>query len=168
MKKIFTLILSLSMAMMALPLFAQQTKSEKEKHEMRREMEEYKVKYLAQEMELKGETKEKFEELYKERTKALGAIFKARHQAEKKLKGMTNPSDADYEEYRRIQNETKEKEAEITKEYDAKFNSLLSSKEFFRMQEAEGKFREKMKELKAARKGEKGARPKGANAGGKK
>ncbi len=118
-----------------------------------KELREYKIKYLAQEMELTDEQKPKFVELYNKMSDERKANFDKLKAAERKLKG--NPSEAEYKTQTDIISNCKLRDAQIVKEYDAKFEKFLSAKQLYKMKEAEETFRKRMREMHQKRKHDK-------------
>lgn len=118
----------------------------KDNASMRKEIMEFKIKFLAQEMELKEDQQKKFSEIYRQMSREKFAVFKEMRDLKKKLSDKA--TDAEYEAYSKGLNAAKEKEAEIDKKYDAKFSEFLSQRQIYKMKEAEEIFREKMREMK--------------------
>lgn len=114
---------------------------------MRREVHEFKLKFLAQEMGLKEDQQKKFFELYNQMTEEKVKVFRETKALEKKLSDSANASDAEYEEVSAAITAAKEKDAEIDRRYDEKFSKFLSPKQIFKMKAAEEKFRKKMHEM---------------------
>lgn len=144
MKKI-TLLLLLLFAVLT-PAFAQGGKG-KDREAMRREIHEYKLKFLAQEMDLKEDQQKKFFDLYNQMTAERVKVFKETKALEKKLSESADASEAEYEAVSSAITEAKEKDAEIEKRYDRQFAQFLTSKQIFKMKAAEEKFRNKMHEM---------------------
>lgn len=143
MRKIY-LILILS-AMCILPAFSQKHgKSDREA--MRKEVMDFKLKFLAQEMELKKDQQKKFFELYTQMSEEKHGIFKETRAMEKRLE-KNGGTDAEYEAMTRSLTKAKEKDAEIDKKYDDKFSEFLSPKQIFKMKSAEDKFRKKIQQM---------------------
>lgn len=138
-KYLFFLLLGL---FVCLPMMAQEKRGISP--EKRKEFREYKMKFLAQEMGLKDDTRKKFFELYNELSDERVDIRFEIHDINKKIKENI-ATDADYATLNRL----KEQEAAITKKYDAKFASFLTSKEIFKMKQAEEVFRKKLHEMSA-------------------
>lgn len=139
MKRIYLLFF---MAFMVLvPAFAQ-SRPGGSKDEKRRELREYKMKYLAQEMDLSGDVQKQFFEVYDQLSDERGAVRREIRMLNRKIKE-NNATDADYESL----NKAKDKFAEIDKRYDSKFSTFLSGKQIYKMKEAEAVFMKKMREL---------------------
>lgn len=149
MKKYILVITALLCSVFALSAQGRQ----KPDKEMFKEIQEYKMKYLAQEMELKEDQKEKFIELYQQMSDERHSNFQQMRRLEKSLK-----DDASEEEYKKATEgiaDLKVKDAQIEKEYDAKFAKFLTQKQIYKMKEAEEKFRKKMHEMRQKRCGKK-------------
>lgn len=118
-----------------------------------KELREYKIKYLAQEMELRDDQKAKFIEVYDKMSDEKRKNFESMKAMERKLR-----KDASEEEYRELSNkisDCKLRDAQIEKEYDAKFAEFLTPKQIYKMKEAEEKFHKKMMEMHHKRRHEK-------------
>lgn len=158
MRKTILLLAALVALLLPFAASAQEKGDKKNRDEMRREMEDFKMRFLAQEMELKGDIVGKFQGVFKEQSEEMHRLFQAKRQAEKKLKAIDKPTDKDYEDYQKAISSIKEREAEMEARFDKKYAEFLSAKQIYKMHEAEGKFREKMHQLRA-RKGHKGRGP---------
>lgn len=119
--------------------------------EMRKEVQEFKMKYLAQEMDLKSDQQKKFIEVYSKMNEEKSKVVKETRALEKKLAANPDASDEEYEKVSKAITEAKEKDAEISKKYDKEFSSFLSSKQIFKMKSAEEQFRKKMHEMRHKR-----------------
>ena len=147
MRKIYILLLAL---IFALPAFSQKSQSREKREDMRREMHEFKMKFIAQEIELQESQQKRFFEVYDRMWAEHGKLFKATRGIEKRLRE-GNPSEQEYTEACRAMTEAKEKDAEIEKKYDAIFSEFLTSKQVYKMKDAEEKFRNKMHEMRHKR-----------------
>ena len=127
--------------------FAQKKESAKSREEMRKELREFKIKFMAQEMDLNDEQKQQFAEVYGKMSDERIQLFEQTRALERKLKKETSPSEEDYAKVSKAITEAKEKDAEIEKRYDAQFSKFLTSKQIFKMKGAEEKFRQKMSEM---------------------
>lgn len=130
------------------PATAQTKLKASDRHAMRREMHEFKLKYLAQEMDLRDNQKKEFVEVYNQMSSERRAVMKETRELEKKLADAKDASDADYEAVTKALTTAKEKDAAIEKKYDEKFATFLTAKQIFRMKAAEEQFRAKMHEMK--------------------
>lgn len=150
MKKIIYMLIMTLLACI-LPGYAQD-KPKKSRAEMHKEMVEFKTKYIAQEMELTDEQKEKFAPLYEQMDRERWQLFRETRALEKKLKNDKTATDADYEAAVKAVNEAKEKGAEIEKNYNEKFKKFLSAKQLYKMKEAEDAFNQRMMKMRMERK----------------
>lgn len=124
------------------------------KHDkMFEEVQDFKMKYLAQEMQLKEDQKEQFFKLYDEMCRKRFEVMKPAWTLEKNLKKKSSPSEEEYQEAAEAMSNAKEKSAAIEKEYGEKFAKFLSQKQIFKMKEAEEEFRKKMQEMRQNKKG---------------
>ena len=111
------------------------------------EINNFKIDFLVKEMELTGETRQKFEKLYRERNKELHQYFSRSFQIERKLKGDKNLTEDDYAEAIKTMNESRAKCMEIEKNFDKKFEKFLTKKQLYKMREGERKFHETMRKM---------------------
>lgn len=151
MRRILMIFLVALMAM-SVPAMAQNARKGKPTEKMWKEMQEFKLKFLAQEMELKDDQQKKFVELYSQMSSEKRQLFNETRKLEKKLQDDKNASDSEYAAVSKALTEAKEKDAEIEKRYDDKFQTFLSAKQIFKMKAAEEKFRMKMHELRHKKK----------------
>lgn len=149
MKKIVYMLIMTLLACI-LPGYAQD-KPKKSRAEMHKEMVEFKTKYIAQEMELTDEQKEKFAPLYEQMDRERWQLFRETRALEKKLKNDKTATDADYEAAVKAVNEAKEKGAEIEKNYNERFKKFLSAKQLYKMKEAEDAFNQRMMKMRMER-----------------
>lgn len=114
--------------------------------EQRKEYREFKMKYLAQEMGIKEDVRQKFYETYNQLSDERRVIRHQIRDIDKKIK----ENSATEEDYTKLNN-LRDQEAEIDKKYDSRFATFLSGKEIFKMKEAEKTFRNKLQEMKSKR-----------------
>lgn len=119
---------------------------------MWREVVEFKVKYLAQEIDLQEADQQKFADLYTKMEVARHKVFSEAREAKRCLKKEKNASEKDYAEAAECLAECKVKDAKIAQEYDKKFATFLSQKQIYKMHEAEKAFKQKMREMRGKRK----------------
>lgn len=152
-----TMLLMALLVCVAIPVAAQHKCKDKEA--MRREVREFKMKFLAQEMDLKEDQQKQFFEVYTQMSEEKTRTVSEARRLEKKLAASKDASEAEYEAVSKAITEAKEKDAEIEKRYDGKFAQFLTPKQIFRMKAAEEKFRDKIHEMRhkkrAARKADK-------------
>lgn len=126
--------------------FAQKNK-DKSREEMRKELREFKIKFMAQEMDLKEDQQKQFIEVYGKMSDERMQLFEKTKRLEHKIKKEGDASEEEYAKVSKALTEAKEKDTEIEKRYDAEFSKFLSSKQIFLMKSAEEKFRQKMSEM---------------------
>lgn len=123
-----------------------------DRNNMRRELREYKLKYLAQEMELTAAQQPKFFDLYEKMMKEKHAAYSETMALKRKLKNEKNARDADYEALTTAMRKAKVKDQEIEKRYEKQFSTFLSAKQIYKWKEAEEKFRQRMQEMRSQKK----------------
>ena len=141
MKQIYAILL-----MMLLPLAASAQRNGNREN-VEKELHEYKLKYLAQEMELRADQQSRFFEVYNRMTKKKRKVFRTAVEMERKVKNDKNASAADYQRATDAMSEAKIKEGQIDQRYEDEFNKFLTPKQIYQMKEAEKKFRQKMSQL---------------------
>ena len=141
-----------------------QERGGKSREEMRKEIEEFKIKFLAQEIELKDDQKAEFVDLYSKMSAERMKAFSKAMQLERKLRKSKDATEEEYAAASKAMNEARDKEAEITKKYSEKFSTFLTNKQLYKLKTAEEKFRRKMEEMRANGKAK---RPHGTSDGGK-
>lgn len=133
--------------------YAQKQRDPNKRETMRRELEEFKIKFIAQEIELKEDQKKQFFEVYNRMNDERIKIFEQTRALERKVRKDANATDADYEALSKAITEAKEKDAEIEKKYDAVFSTFLTSRQIFKIKSSEEKFRRKIHEMWHKKKG---------------
>ena len=129
-------------------VFSQIHHEDGKRDKMFREVREWKMRYLAQEMSLNEEQKDKFFELYDEMSKKKDECFKEVRNLERKMKKEgDNCPEEDYQKLTEARNKANLENAEIEAAYDEKFAEFLSSKQIYEMKEGEKKFREKLDQM---------------------
>lgn len=111
------------------------------------ELQQFKIDFLTKEMQLSEKEKAEFVPLYKEyveqRRKAGAEAWKF----DSELKQKKDASEADYKKLTELQQKAREKDNEITKQFNARLESFLTAKQIYLMHQGEGEFFEKMKEM---------------------
>lgn len=133
-------------------VYAQDKNKGKSKAEMVREFKEFKMKFLAQEIDLKEDQQKQFFEVYGQMMQERRKIFEQTHKLERKVKKDKNASEEDYAALSNAMTEAKARDAEIEKTYDAKFATFLTNKQIFKLKSAEEKFRKKVQEMRKKKK----------------
>lgn len=115
---------------------------------MRKEYREYKMKVIAQELELKGEVRNRFFEVYNEMSDERGPLMHELGTLRRKIKNGENITDEEYKAINKAMAEGKEKDARIEQKYDEKFATFLSPKQIYQMKGIEERIRKKALEMK--------------------
>lgn len=139
------LILIIAALALALPSFAQKNHDKKDHSTKRKEMLEFKLKYLADEIDLKEDQKKQFNELYTQMEAERRAVFKRIKQAEKSISDKKDATEADYEKATIEINNARAEISRIDAKYDAKFAKFLTKKQLYKLKEAENKYIEKVR-----------------------
>lgn len=151
-------ILLLLVCIFALPLTALADGNKggnKDPKQMWKELQEFKLKFLAQEMDLDDNLKEPFFNLYNQMSEEKWKVFRKIREQEKALKKKENPTDEDYVALNKAMTSAKEQDAAIDKKYDEKFAKILSAKQIVKMKNAEEKFRRQMEKMRPSKQKEK-------------
>lgn len=119
----------------------------KDREQMMRELQEFKLKFLAQEMDLKEEQQPKFFELYNEMCVKRRDCMRDAMRLERKVRKSSDATEKDYQAAAEAMNKAKAEDVAIEKEYDDKFAQFLSPKQIYKMKAAEQEFRQKMSEM---------------------
>lgn len=129
-------------------VFAASADNDKEKRiQMFKEIQEFKMKYLAKEMGLDDAQKQKFFELYDEMTAKKQECMKNARKLERQLKKLEKPTEADYQAATQAMTKARAEDAAIEKAYAEKFSTFLTQKQIFKMKEGEESFRKKLEEM---------------------
>lgn len=148
--KRFALLLMMIIALSSVS-FAQKKNNEGKNVEYK----EYRMKVLAQEMDLKEDQRKKFFELYEQMWAEKIKLFKDTKALEKKLKDSSEVTDEEYKKASDAITNAKEKIAEIEKRYDEKFSQFLSQKQIYKMKSVEDKLNQRSREIHNQRKAKK-------------
>lgn len=152
MKRVYLLLLVL---IAGLNVMSAGSKTDKEKADMRKEIRDFKIKFLAQEIELRDDQRARFAEVYGSLMAEEGAIWDEVCNAKQRLKNQKNLTDAEYEQVNAALVDGKSKGAALEKKYDAIFAKFLTPKQRYKMKDAEAKFRRKMEQMCSDKKGKK-------------
>jgi len=128
-----------------------QNKGGNNRQQMMKELWDFKLKFLAQEMELQDDQQDRFFQLYTEMSKKRRDCMREAWRLEKKLKKSEQATESDYEAAADAMNKAKTEDAAIEKNYDEKFAQFLSQKQIYKMKAAENEFRKKMQEMRHKR-----------------
>lgn len=121
------------------------------REKMFREVQEFKMKYLAQEMDLSEVQKKKFFEVYEEMDKDRRECYQEAMEADRKLKKNKDATEADYQKVTEAFNKANTEWAVQEKDYNAKLSEFLSQKQIYKMKEAENSFKAKLDEMRHSR-----------------
>lgn len=146
------LIFIVTMLLAGFGLAFSQDEDPAKREKMFREFQEFKMNYLAREMDLSEAQKKKFIEVYEDMTKSRLECFKEAKEKERKLKRDTNASEEEYKEASEALAKANAKWSDEEKAYNEKFSEFLTQKQIFKMREAENNFKSKMQEMKHSRK----------------
>ncbi len=137
MKKLI-FIAMLMMAAAAIPQAYAQGKTSRQ--QWMSEMRQYKRSYLAKELDLSKEQQNKFFPLYEAMEDECAQLDEDTRQMERRIADAADATDLEYEKAADAMYDTKVKQAEIEKEYAAKFKEVLSAKQYFNLKDADRKF----------------------------
>lgn len=142
-------IILLAIAVLSLPCIAQKKDgAKKDKAEWRKELQDFKYKYLAQEMELKEDQQTKFFELYSKMESELNTAKKDCNATCKAVKKAGDTAtDAQYEKAVDAMINEDIIEGQIKKRYYEEFKKFLTPKQLYQLKESERKFYKKLKEM---------------------
>lgn len=119
----------------------------KNKPEMKKEIQDFKLRFVAQEIGLRDDQRAAFTEAYSRQMAEEDALFRQVGEANRRLKEIPNPTDADYERVNAVLVETKAKSAALEKKYDEIYAKFLTPQQRFKLKDAEMQFRRKMEEM---------------------
>lgn len=139
---------------MAFPSTAQENRKDHRK-EMRAELREFKLKFLAQEIDLKADKQPRFFKLYTELEEERDNAFREAVKLRRQLKRNKAATEEDYQRASEAMRQAQEKATEIDARYDKAFGKFLTQKQIYDMKQAEAKFIQKMKEMKQRNKDKK-------------
>ena len=115
---------------------------------MWKEIQDFKLEFMSQEMELDKEQQKKFYELYNEMWEKKKVIFNEIKTTENNLENRKEVGEKDYEEASAKIESLRHKDYTLTKEYDKKFEKFLTKRQMYKMRIAEDKFRRRMQQMK--------------------
>ena len=151
MKKLF-LIITLVISGLGLAVAQEDEAAKREK--MFKEVQEFKMKYLAQEMDLSEVQKKKFYELYEEMSRSKKECYASAVKMDRTLKHEKDASDEDYRKVTEAFNKANSEWTELETQYNDKFAEFLSQKQIYKMKEAEKNYRDRVEQMKHSRKKE--------------
>lgn len=142
MKRYFTLVVLLMVC--AVCVMAQRPGRPDPK--MWKEIQDYKINFLSQEMDLQKDQEKKFKDLYTEMEGKKRAIFDEIRSIQESL-DKKDASEKEYEAATKKLDALHAKDAALNKEYDKKFKSFLSARQIYKMKAGEDKFRQRMQQM---------------------
>lgn len=148
--RVKTLILMLAVLLLAAPAYADKKKKACGEN-WRKEMRDFKLRFLAQEMELKPDQQKQFVTLYTQMSDEKEAVMRQTRTIVERVNKLENPTDADYTAASEALIRAHEQDLAIEKKYEEKFKTFLSPKQIFSLKEAERKFRDKLREMRRSR-----------------
>ncbi len=104
------------------------------------EMRQFKRTYLAKELDLTKEQQNKFFPVYEAMEDECARLDDDMKTMERRVSQAPDASDLEYEKAADAMYETKVRQAEIEKEYSAKFKEILSAKQYFRLKDVDRQF----------------------------
>lgn len=122
---------------------------------MMKEMIDFKMKFIAQEIGLKENQLQKFYDVYARQEAERHKCFTAVRKADKKVRDEKNCTESDFETCNKANLDFKCRDAAIEKQYYAEYSKFMTQKQISKMRKAEFKFRDKMQKMKKKRKNEK-------------
>lgn len=140
-------LVSLFAILVAVLLMPQMAFGECPPDPMNKEVREFKLKFLAQEMELKEDQQKTFFDLYNQMMEEKFKIFSEVRKLESQVDSKKDATEADYQAVSNAITKAKSRDAEIEQRYDKKFSTFLTQKQLFKMKAAEEKFRNKMRQM---------------------
>lgn len=117
------------------------------------DMRQVKVEYVAKELKLTAQQKEKFTPVYEAMNREIGKVNRETRALEKSVRDKGNSAtDLEYDKATEAMVELKGKECEIEKKYREQFKTILTKKQLFDLSRAERKFaRELMRQHRAGK-----------------
>lgn len=147
-----TILLFFMMVTVSLGAVAQNKGCDREAKE--KEFKEFKIKFLADQLNLKGDVRQKFNAVYGEYENERRVLFKKKKEIEKSIKNGKKVTEAEYDRANKELNDIKTQSAALEKTYDEKFSKFLSKEQIFNLKKSEEKFKENMRDLKEKKKKE--------------
>lgn len=114
----------------------------------RKEMRDFKLKFLAQEMDLRQDQQKQFFMLYTQMSDEKEALMKSTSQTVQRVIKLGNgATDADYTAASEALIKAREQELAIDRKYEEKLRSLLTPRQLFKLKEAEKAFRDRLRNM---------------------
>ncbi|MBP3298545.1 MAG: hypothetical protein J6L73_02555 [Muribaculaceae bacterium] len=119
--------------------------------EKRKELQEFKVKYFIQEIDLPADKQPEFTRLYNQYDQSREALFAEMGSRFKAMRAKDEPTDADYLVTAEAMAGFKSREGELEKNFFQQLKTLLTPKQLFQLKKAEHKFQRKVMEMQKPR-----------------
>lgn len=123
------------------------------REKQRKELTDFKIKYLIQEMELSADKQQAFENTYRQMENERFNLFRSVHKQVKAVKKRGEATDAELQEAADAMASLKKREGEMEYRYYQKFKKILSPEQLYIMKVAEEKFNRKVMEMRGKDKG---------------
>ena len=150
MRRICVLLL---MSLLFFPAMMAQENESMKRAQKFKEVREFKMKFLAKEMDLDDARKQEFFKLYEEMCRKRDEVYKPVVEQERKIKKEgEEATDEDYQKLNEARSKANAEVAEIEMAYNEKFAEFLSQKQIFKLREAEQNYRSRLEEMKHNRK----------------
>lgn len=112
-----------------------------------KELQEFKVKYLCQEMDLPADKQAEFSKLYMQYENERSTLFRELHKNFKHLSKSQSHTDVDYANAAEKMASAKSREGDLEMKYFNIFKTMLTPKQLYLMKRAEDKFDRKLGEM---------------------
>lgn len=123
--------------------------------EVLKELQEFKIKYLIQEMELQADKQGEFSSIYAKYDKERNSLFRQLYHKARAIRKEAKHTDAEYLEAAESMATAKSREGALEESYFQQFRTILSPKQLYQMKRAEKKFDHKLNEMHRNNKGKK-------------
>ncbi|MCM1319193.1 MAG: hypothetical protein NC217_02290 [Muribaculaceae bacterium] len=111
-----------------------------------KELQEFKIKYLIQEMDLSADKQAEFTKLYTQYDNERSTLFRDIYQRVKSMRQNQNPTDTDFMVIAETMATAKAREGALEQKYFNKLKTILSPKQLYTLKCAEQKFDRKLNE----------------------
>lgn len=111
-----------------------------------KELQEFKIKYLIQEMDLPADKQAEFTKIYTMYDNERSTLFRDFFQRDKSIRHNQNPTETDYMVAAESMATAKAREGALEQKYFNKLKTILSPKQLYNLKRAEYKFDRKLNE----------------------
>lgn len=115
--------------------------------EMVKELQDFKIKYLIQEMDLPADKQADFTRIYTQYCQSNSALFKDMFSRFTAMKAKKQPTDADYLALAERMASFKSREGQLENNCFQQLKTLLTPSQLFKLKKAESKFDHKVREM---------------------